>query len=263
MISTPSPGESTRQLFGIEGKVAVVTGAANGIGRTIATGLSRLGARVALVDIDEGGIAALRDEIEAAGAEALAVPTDLTKEESAEAMAAAVVEGLGGIDILVNAAGVLYNEQAIDFDMEKWQWVMDVNVKGTFLACRAVGRRMLTSGGGRIINFSSIRSIQGKDEYHAYAPSKGAVNQLTRTLAIEWAKENINVNAVAPTFTLTELNRKLLENREMHDWVLGRIPKGQLLEMEWLVGPVAFLASEASRFMTGTILFVDGGWSAA
>ena len=254
---------TTESLFGIAGEVAIVTGAANGIGRAVARGLADLGARMVLVDLDLEKLEGVQEEIEADGGDAIAVKTDITTEASVEGMVAAAMERYGRVDILVNIAGVLYNQRAVDFDMDKWQWVMDVNVKGTFLTCRAVGREMLKAQKGRIINFSSIRSIQGKDEYHAYAPSKGAVNQLTRSLAIEWAKENINVNAVAPTFTLTELNRKILEDKEMHDWVVGRIPKGRLLEMEWLVGPVAFLASEASRFMTGTILFVDGGWSAA
>lgn len=254
---------TTETLFGIAQEVAVVTGAAQGIGRVIAQGLAGLGARMVLVDIDMQKLDAVRKDIEQSGGTAIAVKADITSEQEVEAMVAAALKQYGKIDILVNVAGVLYNQRAVDFDLEKWQWVMDVNVKGTFLTCRAVGREMLKHGKGRIINFSSIRSIQGKDEYHAYAPSKGAVNQLTRSLAIEWAKNNINVNAVAPTFALTELNRSLLENKEMHDWVLGRIPKGQLLEMEWLIGPVAFLASEASRFMTGTILFVDGGWTAA
>ncbi len=254
---------STETLFGIDGQVVLITGAARGIGRTISRGFADLGASVVLVDTDVAGIDTVRDQICTEGGAAVACGADITNESQVQEAVAAAISEFGHIDTLINVAGVLYNQKAVDFDMAKWQWVMDVNVKGTFLMCRAVGRRMLHSGGGRIINFSSVRSVQGKEQYHAYAPSKGAINQLTRTLAIEWAPRNINVNAVAPTFTVTELNRSILDDKATHDWVVGRIPKGELLQMEWLIGPVAFLASEASRFVTGTILFVDGGWTAA
>jgi gluconate 5-dehydrogenase len=249
-------------LFGIKDEVAVVTGAANGIGREVVKGLGRLGAKLVLVDLDKTKLAEIERELQAEGIDVLSEMTDITSEQSVDSMVEAAMNEYGTIDILVNIAGVLYNQEAVSFDMEKWQWVMDVNVKGTFLTCRSVGRRMLERKKGRIINFSSIRGVQGKDGYHAYAPSKGAVNQLTRTLAVEWAREGINVNAVAPTFTLTDLNRSLLENKEMYEWVLGRIPKGRLCEMEWLVGPVVFLASQASFFVNGAILYVDGGWTA-
>jgi NAD(P)-dependent dehydrogenase (short-subunit alcohol dehydrogenase family) len=249
-------------MFGIQGQVAIVTGAGRGIGREVALGMGRLGARIVLADRDAASLAEAEAELRAAGADATAVPTDVTSEASVEALAARAAERYGCIDILVNCAGVLHNEPAIGFDMDKWQLVMDVNVKGTFLACRAAGKRMLERKKGRIVNFSSIRGLQGKDRYHAYGPSKGAINMLTRTLAVEWAKDGINVNAVAPTFTLTDINRSLLADKQMYDWVISRIPKGRLCEPRWIVGPVVFLCSQSAEFVTGAILYVDGGWTA-
>ncbi len=249
-------------MFGIAGEVAVITGAARGIGRELALGMGRLSARLVLADLDAKSLEELAGELRGQQIDAVAVRTDVTSEESVEAMAARAVERYGRIDILVNCAGVLHNEPAVGFDMAKWQLVMDVNVKGTFLACRAVGRRMLERKKGRIVNFSSIRGLQGKDKYHAYGPSKGAINMLTRTLAVEWAKDGINVNAVAPTFTLTDINRSLLADRQMYDWVISRIPKGRLCEPRWIVGPVVFLCSPCAEFVTGAILYVDGGWTA-
>ena len=249
-------------MFGIAGEVAIVTGAARGIGREVAFGMGRLGARVVLADLDARSLEEAAAEFRGQGIDVLVAQTDVTSEAAVEDLAGRAIERHGRIDILVNCAGVLHNEPAVGFDMAKWQQVMDVNVKGTFLACRAVGKRMLERRKGRIVNFSSIRGLQGKDNYHAYGPSKGAVNMLTRTLAVEWAKEGINVNAVAPTFTLTDINRSLLEDRQMHEWVLSRIPKGRLCEPRWIVGPVVFLCSPCSEFVTGAILYVDGGWTA-
>jgi len=250
-------------MFGIAGKVAIVTGAGRGIGLEVARGMGRLGARTVLADLDESAVTQASGGFREDGIDALAIPTDVTSEPSVEAMAQRVVERYGRIDILVNCAGVLYNESALEFDMEKWQLVMDVNVRGTFLACRAAGRHMLARKEGRIVNFSSIRGLQGREKYHAYGPSKGAVDMLTRTLAVEWAKEGINVNAVAPAFTLTEMNRSMLADKPMHDWVISRIPQGRLGEPQWFVGPVVFLCSASAEFVTGAILYVDGGWTAS
>ncbi len=147
--------------------------------------------------------------------------------------------------------------------MAEWQRVMDVNLKSVVLMCKHVGRVMLQQGKGKIINISSVRGFQGRAEDLAYAPSKGAVNQLTRSLAIEWGPRGINVNGIAPVFTLTAINRTLLADPKKKEWVLSRIPMKRLGEIEDLFGPVVFLASEASNFVNGHTLPVDGGWLGA
>ncbi|MDK2800983.1 MAG: hypothetical protein PWP27_542 [Clostridiales bacterium] len=251
------------KMFGIAGDVAIVTGAAGGIGKEVALGMASLGAKVALVDISEQQLNKAVKEFQEKGFDVIAIPTDVTNEESVQAMAAKTAQHFGKIDILVNCAGVAYLEDTVTFNKEKWDWVMNVNVTGTFLTCKAVGKYMVEQNKGRIVNFSSVRGLQGKAKYSAYAASKGAINTLTKSLATEWAQNNINVNAVAPIFTLTDINRSILDDKKTYEWVISRLPKGKLCETQWLVGPVIFLCSPCSEFITGDILYVDGGWTAS
>ena len=173
------------------------------------------------------------------------------------------LKSYGRIDILVNSQGNVHLQPSIDFDTEAWQKVIDVNFKSVFLCCKHIGRVMLHQGKGKIINISSVRGFQGRAEDLAYAPSKGGVNQLTRSLAIEWGPKGINVNAIAPVFTLTPMSVSVLNDPVKREWVLSRIPMKRLGELDDLFGPVVFLASEASNFVNGHILAVDGGWLAA
>jgi gluconate 5-dehydrogenase len=250
-------------MFGIADEVAIVTGAAGGIGFEIARSFAHLGAHAVLVDIDQKKLDQAVDKLKAEGKDALAVATDVTNKADVEKMAKTVFDEFGKIDILVNSAGIAYLEDAVDFDEAMWDKVMAVNVKGTLLPCQAVGRYMLQKEKGRIVNISSVRGMQGRARDLAYAPSKGAVNQLTRSLAIEWAKKNINVNAVAPIFTLTEINKDMLNDKKTMDWVISRMPKGRLSQTSYLTGPTVFLCSKSSEFITGQILYVDGGWTCA
>jgi NAD(P)-dependent dehydrogenase (short-subunit alcohol dehydrogenase family) len=254
---------SIQSMYNIAGEVAVIAGAAGGIGRGIAEAMGELGVKLALIDIREDSLQEIKRSLQQNDHDVLIIPTDITNKTSVQAMAQTVAAHYGTIDILINSAGISYLEDTVTFAEDKWDIVMGVNVKGTFLTCQAVGKYMLQQKKGRIVNFSSVRGLQGRARDMAYAPSKGAINQLTKSLAIEWASENINVNAIAPTFTLTEMNRAMIENPATYQWIINRIPKKRLCELDNLVGPVAFLCSPCADFITGQILYVDGGWTAA
>jgi 2-deoxy-D-gluconate 3-dehydrogenase len=254
---------SIDRMFDIAGQVAVVVGAAGGMGSAVGEALNDLGVRLVLVDREPEGLRSLQSRLAAGGGEVTAVSADITDRASVQGMAQGVGERFGRIDILVNCAGISHLGTTVDFDEAMWDHVLDVNLKGTFLTCQAVGRYMLAQRSGRIVNFSSVRGHQGRARDPAYAPSKGAINQLTRSLAIEWAPHGVNVNAVAPAFTPTEINRALLADETTHGWVLNRIPMGRLGRPEDVVGAVVFLCSPAAAFVTGHILAVDGGWTAA
>jgi 2-deoxy-D-gluconate 3-dehydrogenase len=248
-------------MFGIAGEVAIVTGASRGIGKEIAMALASLGAKVALVSVSAMNLFRTVCEFQKKGFDVIGIPTDTTKKESVQAMADQVFQQFGKIDILVNYAGVAHLEDAVSFEEAMWDWVMNVNLKGTFLTCQAVGKYMVQQKKGRIVNISSVLGLQGRAQDMAYAPSKAAMDQLTKSLAIEWAKDNINVNAVAPTFTTMDIDRGLLGDKEKYAWIINRIPKGRLCETRWIIGPVIFLCSPCSEFVTGHILYVDGGWT--
>jgi gluconate 5-dehydrogenase len=190
----------------------------------------------------------------------LAVKVDVADEKQVNAMVETIMKTFSHIDILVNAAGLAIRKPADSFPIEEWQQVMDINTRGTFLCCQAVGRIMIKQKQGKIINVSSVRGRYGLPaDYAAYCPSKGAVDTLTRTLACEWAKHNVLVNAIAPTVVETELTKPLLANVEYAKTLKARIPMGRWALTEDIVGPTIFFASDASNFVTGQILYIDGG----
>jgi NAD(P)-dependent dehydrogenase (short-subunit alcohol dehydrogenase family) len=255
---------STLDRFRLNGKAAVVVGGTRGLGQAMALALAAAGADVCVVGLPEtGGLMETAEAITGLGCRGTCFAADVTDEDQVLAVVRHMLDTYGHIDILVNSQGIMVVQSAIEFDTAAWQRVMDVNVKSIFLCCKHVGRVMLEQGKGKIINISSVRSFQGLAKYAAYAPSKGAVNQLTRSLAVEWGREGINVNAIAPVFTRTALNAPLLDDPAISGWVLSRIPMGRLGELDDLFGPVVFLASDASDFVNGHVLLVDGGWIAA
>ena len=247
-------------LFDLTGKVAVVTGGAGGIGHAQALGLADAGADVVVTSRQIEHLKEVAEEIEAKGRKALAISADVVDEKSVADMVAKTLEAFPRIDILVNAAGIAIRHAADTFPIDDWQKVMDINVRGTFLCCQAVGREMIKQKSGKIINLSSVRGRYGLPaDYAAYCPSKGAVDTLTRTLACEWAKHNVLVNAVAPTIVETDLTRDALANPDYAKMMKSRIPLGKWAMPEDIVGATVFFASKASDFITGQILYIDGG----
>jgi 2-deoxy-D-gluconate 3-dehydrogenase len=249
--------------FRLEGKVALVVGGTRGLGQAMALALAAAGADVCVVGRGPAGLSETAEAIIELGRLGTYFAADVTDEEQVQRMVAYMLDTHGVIDILVNSQGVVHLQPAEVFDTEAWQQVIDVNLKSIFLCCKHVGRVMLERGQGKIINISSVRSFQGRAQDMAYAPSKGAVNQLTHSLAIEWGPKGINVNAIAPVFTRTYMAAPFLDDPVRRDWVLSRIPMKRVGELEDLFGPVVFLASEASSFVNGHVLLVDGGWIAA
>lgn len=253
-----------RDLFDLSGKVAVITGATGGIGEGLSLALAAAGADVALLGRREDRLTSLAATITTEfGVAASWHAVDILDEPAVETVCERIASRHGRLDILVNAAGVAVLGPALDLDLDQWREGLRVNLEGTFICCRAAARRMLPQGRGKIINLSSVRGLQGRPGYASYAPSKASVNLLTRTLACEWSSQGVCVNAIAPTFIRTGMNAHIVDDAEQRRAIEARIPIGRLGQVPDLFGATIFLASAASDFVTGTILYVDGGWTAA
>jgi len=248
-----------RALFELTDQIAIVTGGGGGLGREIAKGLSKFGARLVIADLDMSAAAAVAEEIKEAGGKGRAVQVDVTSPSSTRALAETVAAEEGRIDILVNAAGVFTVAPAVDLSPEAWKTVLEVNLTGVFLVSQAVGAVMLRQGRGKIINLASVSSQVGNPGYAAYAASKGGVALLTKVLGVEWCRGGVNVNAIGPAFTETSMTRSYLEGEGRRDFVLSKIPMERLGEPRDLVGAAVFLASAASDFVVGQTIYVDGG----
>lgn len=251
--------------MGVEGKVAFVTGAGSGLGKAMAVGLAHAGADVVITELPGKETAAQETvkEIEAEGRRALAVPLDVTQLPMIHTAVDAALAKLGRIDILVNNAGINIPKWAVDVTEEDWDRVLDINLKGVFFTAQTVAKKaLIPQGGGKIVNISSQNGVVGYYYRAAYCSAKAGVVNLTRVLAIEWAKHKINVNAVGPTFIYTPLTRPMFENKEFYDDVISHIPLGRIGEPEDVVGAVVYLASSAADLVTGHTLLVDGGWTA-
>jgi len=251
-------------LFGLAGRVAAVTGGGSGIGQACAEALAAAGAHVALLDVDAAAGDAAAQAIRAAGGSAEALALDVVDEKGVAAAFAGLAGRRDRLDILVNSAGVAKRAPSETLDLADWNRVMAVNVTGTFLCCREAGRAMLAAGRGSIVNIASIMGMVGNPLYPnlAYHTSKGAVVNLTRTLAVEWAPRGVRVNAIAPTFARTRLTEKLLSDAAVAARIEAMTPLGRLAEPADFKGAVLYLASDAAAMVTGHVLAVDGGWLA-
>ena len=249
--------------FRLDGKVALVTGGARGLGLTMATALAEVGADVALAGRSRGPAEASAAAITAAtGRRALAFTADVTRETDVQRLMADVESALGPVGVLVNSAGVNIRGLSAELSVADWDTVIDINLKGTFLCARAAGPGMVTRGWGRVINMGSILSVIGIPGRAPYAAAKAGVLNLTRVLALEWAGTGVTANAICPGPFATEMNRTITEDPVKYKEFCRQIPMGRFGELEELAGAAVFLASDASSFVTGSALFVDGGWTA-
>lgn len=258
---------SNVDMFKLDGKVAIIPGGSGAIGSAIAGGLCQAGAELAIVDRDGDGLEETCARMRETGSNPLAIAADCTDKEDCDRAVAETVAEFGRLDIIVNAIGggagkVLFDAQ--DYPEKEWDWIMDLNLTAALLPTQAAVRAMIDGGrGGRVVNISSVRGQLGINAgYSAYVAAKGAINSLTRQWATEWAQHGITVNAISPTFVDTPQVAMLLDDPEFKAGVVSRIPIGRVGETNDLIGPVVMFCSEASSFVTGQILGIDGGLTA-
>ena len=253
----------SKNLFDLSGRVAVVTGGTTGLGHAIAVGLAEAGADVVASSRRAEQVNTVASEIEAAGRRTLRVTSDVQDRSSVQTLHDAVIKEFGKVDILVNAAGVTHKSATLEESEEEWSRVLDINLNGTLRSCQVFGKTMVSAGYGRIINIASLTTFLGFFQVAAYSASKAAVGSLTKVLAVELAQKGVNVNAIAPGMFPTDLNAKLINGTPRGEELQMRVPFGRFGKAEELQGAAIFLASEASAYVTGEIVAVDGGFLAS
>ena len=247
----------------LAGKVAIITGASKGIGKGIAVRYAKEGASVVLASRSMGLLSSIVDQIKKEGGKALALKVDVCRHESVEAMVAESVKHFGRLDIMVNNAGISMAHPSEELLPKDWQRALDTDLSGLFYGCQCAARRMIPQGGGCIINITSLYGIVAAPGRAAYCASKAAANMLTKVLAIEWAKKNIRVNAIAPGYIRTELVQGIIDKGLISvPAIEKRTPLGRIGEVQDLMGLAVYLAGDESGFMTGSVINIDGGWEA-
>ncbi|MBA8824213.1 gluconate 5-dehydrogenase [Saccharopolyspora lacisalsi] len=252
------------ELFDLSGRVALVTGSSRGIGNVVATGLAEAGATVLLNGRDRQRVFDARDALRAAVPQATCegVCFDVTDETAVAESVAEINARHGGIDILVNNAGFQHRESMFDLSVEDWETVLRTDLTSAFIVGRTVARGMVHRGNGKIINVCSVQTELARPSIAPYAAAKGALRNLTRAMTAEWAGHGLQINGIAPGYIATELTSTLVADPDFSDWVTGRTPAGRWGDTGDLVGPAVFLASDASSFVNGQVVFVDGGMTA-
>ncbi|PBC47653.1 SDR family NAD(P)-dependent oxidoreductase [Rhodococcus sp. ACPA1] len=248
-------------MTSLEGKAAIVTGAGRGLGRSMAHALVEAGAAVTVAARTGTELDSFVEEVKAAGGQALACPTDITDEASVERMVEATVETFGRVDVLVNNSGIVASTPLVEQSAEEWDRVVATNLRGTYLATRAVGRHLVAQKSGKVVNIASNFALQGVANHAAYSASKAGVIAFTRSMAIEWARYGIQVNAIAPGYFATALNAEMRDDADALASVVRAIPARRLGEPDELKPWLLLLAGGDSNFMTGEVIVIDGGQS--
>ncbi|WP_016693535.1 SDR family NAD(P)-dependent oxidoreductase [Rhodococcus rhodochrous] len=248
-------------MTSLEDKVAIVTGAGRGLGRSMAKALVDAGAAVTVASRTATELDSFVTEVKETGGQALACPTDITDEAAVERMVEATVETFGRVDILVNNSGILATRPLVEQSTAEWDSVIDTNLRGTFLATRAAGRHFLAQKSGKVVNIASNFALQGVANHAAYSASKGAVITFTRAMAMEWAKYNVQVNAIAPGYFATDLNAEMRADENTLEKVVRAIPARRLGDPDEITPWLLLLAGSDSSFVTGEVIVVDGGQS--
>ncbi len=250
------------QLFDLSGRASVVTGGGAGIGRAIALGLARFGADVLVADLDEQAALEVAASIRAMGRRSESMTADVTNWTQVQEVAARADATFGHVDICVNSAGRGLRKSILDTAPEEWWSIVNLNLRGAWLVAKAFGALMIPRRRGKLILIASAHGHVADDGLSAYAPAKGGVVQLSRSLAVEWAPHNIQVNCISPGHTRTQRTRNITENPQLYEEIRSKYPTGRFAEPWELIGPAVFLASDASGFVTGHSLLVDGGFTA-
>lgn len=250
-------------MFSLAGKTALITGSSRGLGFTIARGLGKAGAMIILNGRDKVSLKRAADELTSEGLHTSFTVFDVTNEEQIRDKINMIENQTGGIHILVNNAGIHRRNTLTEMSLEDWQSVIDINLTGAFLTSREVVKGMVKRKNGKIINICSLMSEVGRETTANYSSSKGGLKMLTKAMTVEWAKYNIQVNGIGPGYFMTELTKPLVEDPEFDAWLKRRTPAGRWGHPEELVGTAVFLASEASNFINGQIIYVDGGFLAS